>query len=730
MQTLPSTSAWRSPALRRLLLVVVITWLLPISASRSVTAGSAAIPSIPLHGWYEVPNSKLEALIMPSAGSGAKDDIMKAWSGGTFDTKRNRLLVHGGGGQGQQDNGIFAFSLETFQWTRVTPPNRYWNWPIERAQDTNPDGTPASIHSYGGLAYIPDPFDWFVRIGGARWHDDYSMSKIFAYSFPLGTWGQVGDASSSWLGFTSAYDKATGRVLFWDYLRVKAWRPGWKSAWPMSQESMFAVDDGINVVIDPDRRRLWLIGAGHVMSTGLDDKWPSRLETHKTSGDTAIVAGYAPGLAYDPHLKKIVAWMGWGGVFVLDPHTLVWTRMTPLTRPYPTHPTSWGVWGRFQYAPALNLYVAVDAVNRNVWLYRLTEGAGGPPAPADPPPPAAPPAGDLPPNTWVRRRLPTYDPAVYTDALPASPVGGIKHVRVRYNPDDKKLYVFGGDHSGGMGFWSDGARHEVYTYDVASDVWTKIHPRCLPTGAQPLSPDQVLVDYDTKRKMFWMLSDEILPGIKCVTSVSQPSDRVFSFDPTTDRYAETPRRSLSSIYPGWRGSVKNWVYDPLTDKLYAFGADAVFAYTIQSSGGGEWWNWINISEYPERTKLLGFGYLARGGRWIYTVDLYASRLYRWSIDARKLEDLGVMPFSTNNIEEEAHGLIAWNETAQRLMFVRGGRLWVYDPATKAWTQLPGNPDGIKPAGNNIVWDGANNALVVFGGLEPANPYIYLFRYAP
>lgn len=660
---------------------------------------------------------------MESTGTGRKTDIMMAWSGAAFDTKRNRLLVHGGGGQGQQDNGIFAFSLETLSWSRVTPANPYWRFPAERSQDTNPDGTPASVHSYGGLVYIPEPRDWFVRIGGARWHDDYSMSRIFAYAFRSGTWSQVGDAGSSWLGFAAAYDAARERVVFWDYLRVRAWRPGRNSASVMSQESPIAISDGMNAVVDPDRRVLWLIGVGSVVSMPLDGSWPLPLRFHKTHGEQAPVKSYAPGLAYDPHLKKIVAWTGWSRVFTLDPVSRAWTSHASSTAQYPKNPTAHGVWGRFQYAPKHNLYVGVDSVDRNVWLYRLA------PDTVTPSPSASPPSASLPANTWVRRTLPSYDPAVYTASLPVSPVGGIKHVRVRYNPSDKKLYVFGGDHSGGMDTPWDTARHEVYTYDVATDQWAKVHPRCLDSGRQPLSPDQVLVDYDSRRNVFWVLSDEVAPSVKCSTGVRQTSDKVFAFDPLTHRFTETSRRSLSSIYPDWRGSIKNWLYDHKTDKIYAFGGDSVFRYTIQSPATGrDWWEQLPIGDYRERTKRLGHSYVARGGRWLYTVDLYASRLYRWHIDRHRLEDLGPMPVSTGRVEEEAHGLIAWNETAGRLMFVRARRLWAYDPEAKTWAEIAGNSDRIAPLGNALAWDAAHNALVVFGGIEPSNPHLYLFRY--
>jgi len=48
---------------------------------------------------------------------------MTAWSGGAFDTTRDRLVVWGGGHADYPGNELYVFDLGTLRWQRLTDPS-------------------------------------------------------------------------------------------------------------------------------------------------------------------------------------------------------------------------------------------------------------------------------------------------------------------------------------------------------------------------------------------------------------------------------------------------------------------------------------------------------------------------------------------------------------------------------------------------------------------------------
>ncbi|MCI0667930.1 MAG: hypothetical protein L0Y43_07730, partial [Methylococcaceae bacterium] len=86
----------------------------------------------------------------------------------------------------------------------------------------------------------------------------------------------------------------------------------------------------------------------------------------------------------DPVIDKLVAWAGGTDVYTLDTTTWVWTQV-PLAASNTVIPTAAqanGTYGRFRYIPSRNLYIAVNAVNQDVYFFKLsgalgTGGGGG-----------------------------------------------------------------------------------------------------------------------------------------------------------------------------------------------------------------------------------------------------------------------------------------------------------------------------------------------------------------
>src|SRR5581483_3931868 len=120
----------RNPRRRSICQGVVAALLL--AAAYGAHAGTCPADGATLTAgtWCKVPNSHMRdvAFQWPSGvtftqnGVGV-DGVMSLWSGGAFDTKRNRLIVWGGGHFGYAGNEIYAFDVNTLSWTRVTDPS-------------------------------------------------------------------------------------------------------------------------------------------------------------------------------------------------------------------------------------------------------------------------------------------------------------------------------------------------------------------------------------------------------------------------------------------------------------------------------------------------------------------------------------------------------------------------------------------------------------------------------
>ena len=126
------------------------TW--PLLASAALFAGGAMagpLDSLQPGQWYEFPNSRI-ADVLPSPLPEGNPVAMLYYSGGAFDTRRNRLLVWGGGHAAYNGNELYAFDVAAGHWSRLT----------------NPTATPGSVHSYDQLEYLPRQ-DLLMAAGGS-----------------------------------------------------------------------------------------------------------------------------------------------------------------------------------------------------------------------------------------------------------------------------------------------------------------------------------------------------------------------------------------------------------------------------------------------------------------------------------------------------------------------------------------------------------------------------------
>ncbi len=350
----------------------------------------AQVDAIQPGQWFEIPNSRLDAVLpdpLPQVGYGDPSAIMAAWSGGAYDSLRDRLIVWGGGHGNYSGNEVYAFQLATRAWVRLTDPSPTTLFLVEPSQDVNPDGTPVARETYGGLQYLPN-VDRFWASGGSRWWDGDDVWDIWTFDLGPRRWQPGPRPVDSGLGVVSDYDPVTGHVFFHGYTDLVEYDPVTTLQTILTMPGTEPSFDDTNAgVIDPRRRRFIVIGTGVVAGAGRGLSWydltqkPPLLspDLQPLLGDTGFVSLTAPGVgftvpgvAYSPTVDRVVVWGGGTDIWTVNLDTWLCLKHPPAPGsavPTPIEPN--GTYGRWRYVPSLDLFIGVNRTNENVYLYRL-----------------------------------------------------------------------------------------------------------------------------------------------------------------------------------------------------------------------------------------------------------------------------------------------------------------------------------------------------------------------
>jgi hypothetical protein len=99
----------------------------------------------------------------------------------------------------------------------------------------------------------------------------------------------------------------------------------------------------------------------------------SPLQVVTTTGATEIINQRFIGLEFDPILQEVVAYAGGGVVYLFNPSTLNWIKISPseTNTVIPGPPSPFGTFGRFRYIPSKNAYIVVHSADTNVFFYKL-----------------------------------------------------------------------------------------------------------------------------------------------------------------------------------------------------------------------------------------------------------------------------------------------------------------------------------------------------------------------
>ncbi len=333
IREVPGGILFRDRTIRRRLIqswfaLVALLCLTCIMSGQVRTSENSPSASIaPRAGWYEIPNTQLAPLCPKEPaieGNTGCRAVINAWNGGIADTKRNRLIIWGGGHSDYFGNEVYGLDLNTLTMSRMTDPSAVTN--VMSCPEAYSDGRPSARHTYNGLAYLA------------------GLDVMFVYG-----------GSKSICGFMS------GGTWIFDLTKME-----WKSMDPHGGDNPINAPGAVTDY-DPNTGALYLSDTASLFR--YDPNKNTYDWSHKVTGCDRLLRANYPGLAYDPVRKQVVSWAGGDTVYLFDPDTRTCSSETYPGGPGPAQAN--GTLGRFRYFPELGVYALVNDWKQNAFLLRL-----------------------------------------------------------------------------------------------------------------------------------------------------------------------------------------------------------------------------------------------------------------------------------------------------------------------------------------------------------------------
>jgi hypothetical protein len=354
-------------------------------AARAEERKADPVDSLQPRHWLEVPDSRMKSVafkwpkgVRYSVNNIGVRGVIALWSGAAYDTKRDRLIVWGGGHKGYAGNEIYAFDVHALKWERVTDPTLKVNDKPHKP-GRYVDGLPRSCHTYNYIQYVPaiDRFCSFGTAGGYPSGND-NTSVTWQFDFETKTWEDKGTALARGIGAYSAVDPVSGHVFVrgnYPATRFAEWDPETNEWTDRTGRVNHRTDYRKTGAIDPIGRRFFGVGGGRVYLYEFGKPGKIKQQIITTKGPQDVVKAGSPGLGYDPVIDRIVGWKGGPELFTLDLETLTWETVEPAAtnQLVPGKPCGNGTYGRFRYVPSKNVYILVNSWDTNVFVYSLSD---------------------------------------------------------------------------------------------------------------------------------------------------------------------------------------------------------------------------------------------------------------------------------------------------------------------------------------------------------------------
>ena len=756
-------------------------------------AARAADPQpldVPVGTWKELPGTQLKDAWahwgqpehLPQGSLTGASAMINAWISGALDTKRGLFVIPRAGGHADwAGNQVIAFDVNALTWRLLRPLSP--NYPPliasnPRSAYVNPysDGTPASVHTYDAVEYLPT-VDRIWSSGGIYWSPagESSPSKTWWWNPTSTEWeakttrpGGYG-TSARWVPSLDRLIVRTSQGLYSYDPATDAYKELFQSPLPGSPSTM-ALDDA--------KRKMYRFVNGKLATIDLGS--PSGKESlGAMTGDTGFSGLTGIGAFFDKGKVMVfgrAADAARGALHVVDPASRVAARYDPSDDVHPPAPTRQGMWKRF--FEARGHYWVITQWNENVWVFNpgpqgvspkpsapraeatSAPAANSAPAPSPaptaspaPPPPSPPPAArvvaqaspsdqdkerppaerarlDVPDRTWVPRPQPVVGEG------PSASKG--KHMRIFHDTKRGRMVLTGGDSPYTRG---DGNSLQlVWAIDLAKgSKWELLHGWCSPPGGvQPARPDNVTWVYDSKRDQGIIMPAYYFGPARC-PDVSEAKDGyVFDLASNTWQPAPWPRPTA----PAYGGDIHNHfgVYDPLSDGVYRFFWRGSLNMQVLERGANRW------QFIPLRGSGVGGTDASNDqsaidpqGRSIYVISRKLKALIRYSITKKEVAETIPMPSGWSAPSSEFGGgdmetYLAFDSINRVLLNPMthnyGGKLLgvgIFHVDTKKW-EWEEAPEGV--SGNTLAFDATNNVFMFFGRSASQQFWLYRYRAAP
>ncbi|MDQ2999889.1 MAG: kelch motif-containing protein [Fibrobacterota bacterium] len=347
--------------------------------------------------WSQVGTNTLADVVPSPAVSGSNPvvTIMSAWSGGAFDTVGNRLLVFGGGHADSADNSVYAFSLSTSAWTRLSSPpsnaviaaftEATGYYPTDTGGATPDTQQPIARHTYNHLQWLPNQSKMMSACRLASYNNAGGGAQLDMFNPATALWSQglAHNAGALLDEYSMSCVDASGN--FWLYGGSNA--SSILTMYNPSANTWTGHGDGSNHggafsgtqygtgVHDPVNNYMWGIGGGLIGYWDLAVSGNITFTAVTSSGVSTLQSAKYPGLAWDPVKLRIVGWSGGASVYGFNVTTREWTAISidPSNTVTPTSAQAEGTYGRFRYASADGVFVCVNTTSGSVYKLSLRD---------------------------------------------------------------------------------------------------------------------------------------------------------------------------------------------------------------------------------------------------------------------------------------------------------------------------------------------------------------------
>tara|TARA_R110002126_G_scaffold43555_24_gene124962 strand:+ start:821 stop:1954 length:1134 start_codon:yes stop_codon:yes gene_type:complete len=304
-------------------------------------------------------------------------NVVFAWGGGDLDENTGRLYLWGGGHNDYYGNEVYQLDAINGELQRITEPAMPADPELRPGlTELAPfDGTqPNSRHTYDGLAFIsktgllwafsggmagknPGPAHrdtWLFNPESRRWHKDNATGDI-----PGGAFGVV-----------AAYDSKTGLVFLHNRAALFSYQSQPEGGVYKQLNSEGGLGLGVNAAIDPENRKMLIIGNKTQMLFDLTAASDYQRASLPLKGDAEFINQFpAPGLTYNSKDGHFYAWPGDGKLYQFDLANLSWRGIKIAGDPGPQ--VRHGTFGRFAYVQQLDGFVLLNNPRQPAYFLKL-----------------------------------------------------------------------------------------------------------------------------------------------------------------------------------------------------------------------------------------------------------------------------------------------------------------------------------------------------------------------